>query len=354
MSERRSTSAASASALHAVVLAAAIVAASTLAACSPRIERSGIERSDIEADSAIELPVGVTDAALGVVTDDPAIEELTVSGLVVIEATDEVQAEQLARVIDLPLAAGDAVEVGDVLAVLQPTSTAVEAFDAATQALAEASAAATGPRGDRPSADTMRALVAARDAAAAALADGDAIVPSEPVELVAGSSGVVVSVLASLGSLVDAGDPIVSVGPVSSVEVHVVVSDALLDLFVGAADQALLLERAEGTAPQPLTIGTPDRRLVRRGDGDSTVRLSFDDPPQVTEGQRVDVVVGIEPDLDARVVPVQALFGFNGTTFVLVADGDRVRRVDVEISRIGAERVEVLGDIELGERVLLR
>jgi len=315
--------------------------------CAPSPERSGLGDTDSAVASSVTARWATVDA-------EPAIDTLTLRGTVVVRATDQVTSPILARIVDLRAKQGDPVQLGDVLAVLQPTTPEIEAFDAAVRDLAAATAAAAGPAAGRPSPAEIDALVGARDRAAAAVRSAES---PAPTEIRSTSTGVVVSQDVLLGELVEPGASIASIGPVSSVEVHVLVDASNLDLFLESASRALVVEQAIDGAAQPVLLASEAERVVDRTDSTVTMRMLFVDPPRVTEGQRVDVDVPIEPAPNARSLPVDAVRSFEGGTFVLVEDegaAGGVRRVDVDIARLGSERVEVVGEIERGTRVLLR
>lgn len=327
-----------------------LVAVLSLAGCAPVVERSGVGGASSVSSPAIE-------ARWAVIDGEPAIDELTVRGTVVVQAAEQLVAPSLGRIVDLPLGQGEPVAVGDVIAVVQPTTPEIEAFDVAARRLEEATVAASGPAAGRPSPADIEALVAARDQAAAAVLAAGPAADLTPIEVVAGSAGVVVNVVVPLGTLVDTDDLIATVGPVSSVEVHVRVDDAVLELFAAAAGEAVLVEREVGAEPQVVALAPEAQRVVTREESVTVLRMVFVDSPRVTEGQRVDVEVAIEPAPDARSVPLDAVRVFDGATFVLVeddaADGG-VRRVEVDVARLGTERAEITGPVDEGDRVLLR
>lgn len=309
---------------------------------------AGPQRSGIGAVDAA-VPVAVV-GSTGTVSNEQALDRIQVRGVVVVQSTDSLVSPETGRVIDYLLRPGDAVSAGDQVATIQPVSEVEEALHARVLALEAALQR-------RPSSDEVAQLLSERNEATVQLAREQTNQRPDVVSIVSPSDGVVTAAARSIGSLVQAGDEIASVGATEQVEVHASVPDAVVELFVGSSDQTIAVSARNG-ADQPVSVRLDDdvnRVVSRRDESEITVlRLLFDNAPPFTDGQRVDIEVPVASHPDLLSVPVASLRSFDQSSFVLVIEESGPRRQDVEVVLVGPERVEVRGALELGQSVMLR
>ena len=69
-------------------------------------------------------------------------------------------------------------------------------------------------------------------------------------------------------------------------------------------------------------------------------------------GELASITVVLEQNLDTLWLPNEALREFSGRTFIVVRDGTREQRIDVERGLEGDGRVEIIGRIEVGQEVV--
>lgn len=86
---------------------------------------------------------------------------------------------------------------------------------------------------------------------------------------------------------------------------------------------------------------------------DNSVRISLeDDVSELKLGDLVLVSIVLEEKDDALWLPPAAIHTLQDSTFVIVQDGTRQRRVDVELGIEGQDRVEILKGLEEGQVVV--
>ncbi len=101
--------------------------------------------------------------------------------------------------------------------------------------------------------------------------------------------------------------------------------------------------------PYPFGGGT-----IETDEGDTAVRISFDDPAVRLEmGELANVTIVLEEKKDVLWLPPAALRSFQGRTFVVVQEEDgSQRRVDVRTGIESEERVEILQGLAAGQVVV--
>jgi multidrug efflux pump subunit AcrA (membrane-fusion protein) len=80
--------------------------------------------------------------------------------------------------------------------------------------------------------------------------------------------------------------------------------------------------------------------------------LSLPDRDQIPVGKTVYLTVILGRNDDALLLPPATIRSFRDREFVIVQEGDRQRRVDVQIGLETEERVEVMGNLTEGDQVV--
>jgi hypothetical protein len=75
-------------------------------------------------------------------------------------------------------------------------------------------------------------------------------------------------------------------------------------------------------------------------------------PDEIPVGKLVDLVIVLGRSDDALLLPPAAIRSFRGYEFVIVQQGERRRRVEVEIELESPERFQVIGDLREGDQVV--
>ncbi|MEO1060791.1 MAG: HlyD family efflux transporter periplasmic adaptor subunit [Actinomycetota bacterium] len=320
-----------------------VAVAASLGACvaAPTPERSGVG-APVEVDTTIDPD------SWGRVGDDTATDRALVAGVVVVRTTRSITAPVTGRVTDVAIRRGDAVESGEVLVTMRPTSPALDELERAILALDAALA-------ERPTPDVIGDLLDARDAAAARVAAEVGGSSPRLLTVEAPATGAVSSVSATVGARVEGGAELATMGETSEVEVHATVPTPLLGPIEAGSGDALVIERGDVGEVTPARLAPPTERVVRTEDDGATsiVRFLFDEVPALVDGNRVDVEVDVDVGTATVSVPVDALRD-DGTTFVLADDDGELVRVDVEVRLVGDAVAEVEGELRAGQLVLLR
>ena len=88
---------------------------------------------------------------------------------------------------------------------------------------------------------------------------------------------------------------------------------------------------------------------------DKAVRILPDDLNLLNRfklGEVVEITMLLDENPEALWLPAEAVREFSGRTFIVVQDGNREQRIDVEIGLQGDGRVEILGTVEVGQQVV--
>ena len=86
---------------------------------------------------------------------------------------------------------------------------------------------------------------------------------------------------------------------------------------------------------------------------DNSTRISLErDTSELKLGDLVRVTIVLEEKDDALWLPLDAIRSYQNRHFVIVQDGDRQRRVDVELGIQGQDQVEILEGLEEGQVVV--
>lgn len=245
--------------------------------------------------------------------------------------------------------------------------------------------------------DAARANVRAAEgevlAARAALldVDPDAFRGRAATEVRAPAAGTVLRIPDRSERIVAAGEPILELGDLSSLEVviDVLSTDAvriqpgariLLEQWGGGTPLEARVDRVEPAAftrvsalgveeqrvnvigefvgfaagtPRPGQGGASDAVSVPREPGRTPFPVSENQRPILGDGYRADARIVVEAAADVLKAPASALFRTGQDWSVFVVENDRARLRIVEVGRRGTAEVEILSGLDAGDRVLL-
>ncbi|MDP9353232.1 MAG: efflux RND transporter periplasmic adaptor subunit, partial [Chloroflexota bacterium] len=86
---------------------------------------------------------------------------------------------------------------------------------------------------------------------------------------------------------------------------------------------------------------------------DTAVHISYEAPDLDLElGDLATAVVTLQNRKNVLFLPPAALRNFQGRQFVVVQDGERQRRVDIEVGITGPDRVEIVEGLQEGQVVV--
>lgn len=175
--------------------------------------------------------------------------------------------------------------------------------------------------------------------------------------LVAPIAGTVTAVYAAQGDTIASDDPVFMIADLTQVEVQV----SLLDRELQALSEGMA---AVGTFPArpdtrfPMTLRQlpyPYGTGAQGSEGDSFVRISFDDSTQATEvsiGERLEVAILLERHDGVLWLPPAAIREFNGRLFVVVQEGETQKRLDIKVGLQNENQVEIVSGVSEGQLVV--
>lgn len=176
-------------------------------------------------------------------------------------------------------------------------------------------------------------------------------------QLIAPFSGQILSVAIHAGDPVNAFKTVMVLADPSALEITAELgSEDLNEMSVGQLATVQLRNRPEEDfsgqvrqLPYPYGGGT-----VETDEGDTAVRVAFDDPAVDLElGELATVIIVLEQKDDVLWLPPTALRTFQGRTFVVVQDDDgSQRRVDVRTGIESEARVEILEGLSDGQIIV--
>jgi len=178
----------------------------------------------------------------------------------------------------------------------------------------------------------------------------------EDARLVAPFDGRILSLSVREGSLATAFKSVLILGDPGALEITADLgADQLTQMSVGQAATIRLLNRPEqdwsGHVRQlPYPYGGGEGK---QADGDEATRIALDDPDVTLEiGELATVIILLEQKDDVLWLPPAALRSFQGRDFVVIQDGDRQWRADVQLGLESEERIEILEGVEEGQVVV--
>jgi RND family efflux transporter MFP subunit len=180
----------------------------------------------------------------------------------------------------------------------------------------------------------------------------------ESSQIVAPVDGSVISLSLYPGRPVEPFRTVVVVADLSAIEVSAdLSSDQLEDLTEGQWATVVLSARPDrswtGSVRRlPYPYGTGGS-IENTANVDNSTRISLEgDLSELRVGDLAKVTVVLEERDDVLWVPPDAIRAFQDREFVIVQDGARQRRVDVELGVVGRDQVEILQGLEEGQVVV--
>jgi len=180
----------------------------------------------------------------------------------------------------------------------------------------------------------------------------------ESSQIVAPVDGSVISLSLYPGRPVEPFRTVVVIADLSAIEVSAdLSSDQLEDLTEGQWATVVLSAQPDrswtGSVRRlPYPYGTGGS-IENTANVDNSTRISLEgDLSELRVGDLVKVTVVLEERDDVLWVPPDAIRTFQDREFVIVQDGTRQRRVDVELGVVGRDQVEVLQGLEEGQVVV--
>jgi multidrug efflux pump subunit AcrA (membrane-fusion protein) len=177
-------------------------------------------------------------------------------------------------------------------------------------------------------------------------------------QIVTPMDGQVLSLSVYAGRPVEAFKPVIVIADPSAIEVSAELSASQLQEMVEGQEAIVTLSAYPGRTwrgtvrrlPYPYGTGGGTEGLAGE---DKSTRISLEgDLSGLQLGDLARVTVVLEEKDDVLWLPPAAIRTFRGRKFVIVQDGDRQRRVDVEIGIESDERVEILEGLEEGQIVV--
>ena len=180
----------------------------------------------------------------------------------------------------------------------------------------------------------------------------------ESTRIVAPVDGEVISLSLYPGRPVEPFRTVIVIADPSAVEVSASLSiDQLRDITEGQEVTVFL-----SASPDRTWTGAVRRLPYPYGTGgsiespagvDNSTRISLGgDVDEVKLGDLVRVTIVLQEKDDALWLPPDAVRVFQGREFVIVQEGERQRRVDVELGIKGQDRVEILKGLREGQVVV--
>ncbi len=245
------------------------------------------------------------------------------------------------EILEIPVRVGQRVGEGDVL-VRQSTQGSAAAVRQAEAAFEQAQRTADRlrplhERGAISDQDWDGAQTALRVAQANLDAARRAVVLTSPI------AGTVTDILVTVGSFPGSGDELVRVSDLSRVQLILNVSPEQAAELARGQRAFLPAQRLQGEVTRIALQADPETRLVE-------VELTFPGSFSVIPGTLVEAEVVVGQKEQALVVPRAALQ--NGGVWVVGEDGTVEMRT-VELGLQGQDRVEILGGLRPGERVVV-
>jgi len=180
----------------------------------------------------------------------------------------------------------------------------------------------------------------------------------ESSQIVAPADGEIISFSLYPGRPVEPFRTVIVIADPSAIEVSAdLSSDQLKDITEGQKATVVLSTDSDriwtGTVRRlPYPYGTGGSIESQAGVDNST-RISLEgDSSELKLGDLVRVSIVLEERDDVLWLPPAAIRTFQGRPFVIVQDGERQRRVDVELGIEGQDRVEILDGLEEGQVVV--
>lgn len=186
--------------------------------------------------------------------------------------------------------------------------------------------------------------------------------PSEELEVISPTAGVVLRVLRQDAGPVQIGAPLLELGDPNSIEVvaDVLTRDAVqieegarvtIDRWGGDEPLAGHVHRVEPAAFTRISaLGVEEQRVNVVVHFD---RTEIDELPPLGDGYRVEVDIAIWKGEDVLTIPTSAVFRRGDQWAAFRIDGDKAANVHLELGRRTAARTEILDGLAEGQTVIV-
>lgn len=313
---------------------------------APDMKKKG-DAEVVEAPSPVV--VGVVDR--GAIT-------ATISAASTIEAERQVtvHAESVGRLVDLTVEEGDQVKAGQVLARIR--------FDAQANSLVRANTSLAKAQADFERAERLYAekvigeeeFLRARNTLDVAQIDlSDRTREMKNTKVTAPFTGTVTQRSVTEGGFVANGASLLQITDFSTLVARVFVPEKELDRIRVGQEALVVGKAARGRKGTGKVIRMSP--IVDAGTG--TIKLTVSLPPELSgpqgflPGMYAEVTLTVDHREDVPLVPKGAVVHDEEQTYVFVPDGEKARRVRVELGLSDAERVEVRKGLAAGEAVIV-
>jgi len=340
---------------------AALILLCLAAAC----ERRPAEEIESAAVVAVKTAPAAVRDIVGVVHATGVVAPAPGADLVVV-------APEVARIVEMPRAAGDAVRPGDVLVRFEMPGSAADVQKQQAEAARARAAVDQARAAQQRATDLFERGVAARrevEESRRAAADAEAAVAQADAALAAARTlagravvratfaGIVAARQHNPGDLVEPSttDPVLRV--IDPHRLEVIVSVPLADVTrvrVGAAARLAGIGPGGGAGidgPALHVVSAP--ALVEAGTATVPVRLRPAGPLAAPVGAPVQVDIDAEHHARVVVVPAAAIVREGEETAVFVAAGGKAQRRRVRVGLADADGVEIVSGVSAGEPVIV-
>jgi len=180
----------------------------------------------------------------------------------------------------------------------------------------------------------------------------------ESSQIVAPVDGEVISLSLYPGRPVEPFRTSITIADLSAIEVSAPLSNDQLEEITEGQEAIVALSVHLGRTwtgivrrlPYPYGTGSS---IESPASPDNSTRISLEgDLSELKLGDLVRVTIVLEGKDDVLWLPPDAIRTFQGRSFVIVQDGERQRRVDVELGIAGQDQVEILKGLEQGQVVV--
>lgn len=304
-------------------------------------------------DEVVEqpTPVVVAEVGRGSIT-------ATISAASTIEAERQVtiNAESTGRLVDLSIEEGDQVKAGQLLARIR--------FDAQANSLVRANTSLAKAQADFDRAERLfdekvigqEEYLRARNALEVAQLDlRDRAREMKNTKVTAPFAGTITQRQVTEGGFVTNGASLLQITDFSTLVARVFVPEKELDR-IRVGQEALVVGKA---AKGRKGIGKVVRISPIVDAGTGTVKVTVSLPTELAGGQGflpgmyAEVTMTVDHRDDVPLVPKSAIVHDEEQTYVFVPDGDKARRVRVELGLADPERVELRKGLQPGEAVIV-
>ena len=327
------------------------LAASAAGALGCDASAGGPEKKAEEEVALQPTPVVVGEVVRGAIT-------ATISAASTIEAERQVtvHAESTGRLVDLNIEEGDLVKAGQLLARIR--------FDAQASSLVRANTSLAKAQADFERAERLygervigeEEFLRAKNTLEVAQLDlTDRTREMKNTKVTAPFTGTVTQRSATEGGFVTNGAQLLQITDFSTLVARVYVPEKELDRISVGQEAQVVGKAARGRQG----VGKVKRISPTVDAGSGTIKLTVSLPQELAgpqgflPGMYAEVTLTVDHREDVALVPKGAVIHDEEQTYVFVADGDKARRVHVELGLQDAERAEIRKGAAPGDPIIV-